>query len=320
MNFKMSDIKFGAGVEKNLKSVKEDFKKHGVFYSSDKMAQELKALLPQDVKEVYDPTCGAGSLLKVFDDDVKKYGQELDAGQAEIAQNSLKNAEVIAGDTLVNPAFKTKKFKAIIANPPFSVKWDADALKNDERFKCLPALPPKSKADYAFIAHILNYLADDGIAVCLCFPGVTYRGNAEGKIRKWLIERNFIKEVHYFQGDYFVDTKIATVALVLSKHKTTRDILFYDHEKNLKRAVTAKEIADHGFCLSVSSYVQEEKKKEPYDSKSEAINSVERFKKRLALELKYFRSVNELEKILFHREVIDFTEFKADLHSIISKG
>lgn len=157
----MAETTITINAEKNIKNIRKEFQKHGVFYSSTALAETLKRFLPEDVKEVYDPTCGAGSLLSVFGDDVRKYGQELDPGQAQIAQEQLTNAEIVVGDTLKTPAFSGRKFEAIVANPPFSLKWEP--MPEDERFKVAPAMAPKSKADFAFILHCLHYLSDTGV-------------------------------------------------------------------------------------------------------------------------------------------------------------
>ena len=150
-----------------------------------------------------------------------------------------------------------------MGNPPFSIKWEppATGLFIDERFKDVPALPPKSKADYAFLLHIIHLLADDGIAVVLNFPGIAYRGNAEGKIRRYIIEQNWIEKVIHIGGGTFVDTNIATICLVLKKNKTSTDIEFIDDEKKISRVVSLEEVENNEFSLSVSAYVQEETEK-----------------------------------------------------------
>ena len=100
-------------------------------------------------------------------------------------------------------------------------------MPDDVRFNVAPALAPKSRSDYAFVLHCLYMLADDGVCACQSFPGIAYRGNAEGKIRKWLIDQNYIDRVVHFPGGYFADTNIATICLVLKKNKTTTDIVIY---------------------------------------------------------------------------------------------
>ena len=160
----------------NIKSIKKEFKAKGIFYTTNELAVLMKSFVDIDTTEVYDPTCGDGSLLSVFDDNIKKYGQEINDHQIEVAKNRLINFTGYCGDTLKEPAFNNKKFKCIVANPPFSIAWEPPILNGlftDDRFRLAPALPPKSKADYAFILHILHYLANDGVAVVLNFPGIS---------------------------------------------------------------------------------------------------------------------------------------------------
>ena len=244
----------------NLKNIRQDFKDKGIFYTTKELALYLKSFLPEDVKEIYDPTCGNGGLLSVFGDDVEKYGQDINADQVQVAQENLKNFHGAIGDTLANPAFVGRKFKYIIANPPFSVKWEQ---KSDERFENYPCLPPKSKADYAFVAHILYCLSDDGTAVVLNFPGILYRGNSEGKIRQYLVEQNLIDTVIAVDGGHFVDTKIATAVLIFRKNKTTTDIKFIHNDKEI--TVPVEQIAENSYNLSVSNYIDETPPREELD-------------------------------------------------------
>ena len=238
---------------KSAKAYRKHLADHGIFYTDPKLAQAIREHLPADVKEVYDPTCGIGNLLASFPDDVRKYGQELDAESAEEAAKKLVNAEIVAGDTLVSPAFLDRRFEAIVANYPFSVAWTPD--KDDPRFSCAPAPAPKSRADYAFILHCLYMLSDTGTAAVLCSPGVLYRGNAEAKIRRWLIEQNVIESITDYEGGYFEDTSISTVLLVLRKHRDTDTITVTDHEHGLSREVTRAEIIEADYNLSVGRYV-----------------------------------------------------------------
>lgn len=238
--------------EKNIANIREEFKKNGVYYSSSQMAEKLKSYLPEGITEVYDPTCGAGSLLAVFPDAVKKFGQELDASQAEVCRRRLENCEIVAGNTLTSPAFFGKKFRAITANPPYSVNWEPKA---DERFNAAPCLAPKSRADYAFLLHVLHYLAEDGKAAVLLPHGVLFRGNAEEIIRRWLVDSNYIERLVAFGAGYFVDTTIPTVAVVLSKQKKTTDIYFEDTTLKLGRSVPLSEIQENDYNLNFPRYI-----------------------------------------------------------------
>lgn len=247
----------------SVKGIREKFKSQGIFYTPVELCLYLKSFLPEDVDEVYDPTCGRGNLLSVFDDNVKKYGQDLNEEELIVARETLVNFTGEIGDTLKNPAFIDKKFKNIIANPPFSVKWDQ--MPDDIRFNVAPALAPASKADWAFMLHILHMLDKDGVAVVMNFPGVLYRRNAEGKIRKWFVENNYIDKVVHIQGDKFEDTKIATCLIILKKNKINKDVLFIDSENDMERLVTFEEIEENDFNLSVNTYIQKEEIKEEID-------------------------------------------------------
>ena len=252
----------------DIKSIRAEFKAKGVFYTSQELALFLKSFIPSDISEIYDPTCGDGALLSVFSDDTEKYGQEITGHQLEEARRRLHNFTGVRGDTLKDPAFFGRKFRGIVANPPFSIAWEppqSNGLFADDRFRLAPTLPPRSKADYAFILHIIHYLADDGVAVILGFPGILYRGNSEGVIRKWIVEQNYIEKVISIPGDKFVDTKIQTCALVLRKNKTTTDIEFIDDEKRRSRTAKLEEVAKNDYSLCVSRYIVEEAQKEHLD-------------------------------------------------------
>ncbi|MFN7301456.1 MAG: N-6 DNA methylase [Bacteroidota bacterium] len=247
----------------NLKTIKQHFKEKGVFYTETALAELIKSYLPSEVKEVYDPTCGDGGLLSVFDEDVAKYGQELDADQLKNADQRLVNFKGISGDTLKNPAFMDKRFKAIVANPPFSTKWEPPLpVMQDPRFSTLPCFPPPSKADYAFIAHCLHLLDEQGMAVILCFPGILYRGNKEGEIRNWLIQKGFIRKVIRIPSKHFTDTNIETALIILQKNNPSTSITFEDLVLNKKATIPIEEILKNNGLLSVSAYIQPDSKQE----------------------------------------------------------
>ena len=235
----------------NLKSIRQEFKANGVFYTDERLAQIMKSYIGGEPSEVYDPTCGDGALLSTFGDEVRKFGQERDGEQLDVARARLVNFEGVCGDTLQAPAFAGRQFACIMANPPFSTKWEQ--RKGDERFADAPALAPPSRADYAFLLHVLHYLAPDGVAVVLNAPGILYRGNAEGKIRRCLVEQNVIDRVVFIPGGYFVDTKIPTVLLVLRKDRTARgvtSIAYEDKSTGREISITPEEIAANDYCLS----------------------------------------------------------------------
>ena len=196
-----------------------------------------------------------------------------------MASERLVNADIVAGDTLTAPAFIGKRFRAIVANPPFSVKWTPPAdPKKDPVFADAPTLPPPGKADYAFLLHILHVLADDGVAAVVNYPGLCYRGQREGKLREWIIERNLIDRVLLMEKGYFVDTDTVTVILVLKKNRTEDFITMRDNALGIERRVTLDEIRENDYSLNVSSYVSppepEKPKVNPADLEFRARNGV----------------------------------------------
>lgn len=247
----------------SAKAYRDKLKEKGVFHTDSKLAEIIKSYGKERPKNVYDPTCGVGTLLSVFDDDIPKYGQELTEDYLDVARKTLKNFTGEVGDTLKNPAFMDRRFDLIVANYPFSIKWEPD--NEDVRFKDWVDVPPQSKADYAFIMHMMYLLADDGICVSLNFPGILYRKSREGKIRKELVERGYVKKVIQVPGGYFEDTNIATVILVMSKEKFKGFIEFEDLELKEKRQVPISEIKENDYNLSVSTYVQKEIEVEDID-------------------------------------------------------
>ena len=207
--------------------------------------------------------------------------------------------DIAHGDTLIDPAhWDDEPFEAIVSNPPYSIKWDGDAnplLINDPRYAPAGVLAPKSKADLAFTMHMLSWLAVNGTAAIVEFPGVLYRGGAEQKIRKYLVDNNYVDTVIQLPPDLFFGTTIATCIIVLKKSKTDNKILFIDasaefirqgnknklneaHRQTILDAFTTRadvdhfarlvdnaEIADNGYNSSVSSYVEAEDTREAVD-------------------------------------------------------
>ena len=236
-----------------IKGIREQFKAVGKFHTPPELALLLRSYIPGEPATVYDPTCGAGALLSVFPEDTPKYGQDIDRA-------ALDDAELIPGfhsaygDVLTEPAWIDARFPAIVANPPFSIKWEPQA---DERFFGAPSIPTAGRADFAFLLHILHMLAPEGTAAVLSFPGVLYRGQREGKIRAWMVESNVIDRVVRIPGDTFADTTIETCVLVLSKRRDPdAPIWFEDREHDLERAVELDEIRGNDYNLGVAQYVQ----------------------------------------------------------------
>ena len=199
---------------------------------------------------------------------------------------------IALGNTLIDPKFgDDKPFDAIVSNPPYSVNWigsDDPTLINDDRFAPVGVLAPKSKADFAFVLHALSYLSSKGRAAIVCFPGIFYRGGAEQKIRKYLVDNNFVETIIALAPNLFYGTTIAVNILVLSKHKTDTKTQFIDASGNdffrketnnnvldeehisniikifdrkedveaIARSIENKQIADNDYNLSVRSYVE----------------------------------------------------------------
>lgn len=277
----------------SAKSYRKKLAENGVFHTDEALAKEIASYIPEDVTEVYDPTCGCGALLSVFPDNVRKCGQELDPDMAEYCRQHLNNCKIATGDTLKEPeTWGGKKFKAIVANYPFSIKWEP---KDSEiiPFGC-PCLPPKSKADFAFILHILYMLADNGVASVLSSCGIGYRGGKEGEIRKWLIGQNVIDTLVLYEGDYFKDTKIATNLIVFRKDKKTTDIVFKDAQTGISRTVSMDEIRKNDYNLSVNRYIEHPKEPDENDGKplSELQSDL------MGLNLNAFRQSCELDWIM----------------------
>lgn len=296
----------------NIKNIKQEFKAKGIFYTQSELAEYMKSLIDIDIVDVYDPTCGDGMLLSVFPNELPKYGQEINDHQIAVANERLTNFTGICADTLKEPAFIDKRFSCIMGNPPFSINWEPPVgLFKDERFCNAPALPPKSKADYAFLLHIIHLLADDGIAIVLNFPGILYRGNSEGILRKWFVDNNWIEKVIQIPSKQFVDTTIATSLLVIKKNKTTTNIEFIDNEFKLSRIVPLDEIINNSYNLSVNSYVSKEEDKIVVDPLSLQKNA------RLDM-LRKLRKDIEVDKMICQFEGWTINDFLDDLKAVVN--
>lgn len=259
-----------------------------------------------EVNKVYDPACGSGSLLlkavKVLGHDGVRngfYGQEINITTYNLCRINMflhdidfDKFNIACEDTLTCPQhWDEEPFDLIVSNPPYSIKWagnDNPLLINDPRFAPAGVLAPKSKADMAFIMHCLSWLATNGTAAIVCFPGVLYRGGAEKKIRQYLIDNNFVDCVIQLPSNLFFGTTIATCIVVLKKNKIDNRTLFIDAsaefvkttnnnkiaEENIKRVVDEfvsranvdyfartvpyEEIAENDYNLSVGTYIEPE--------------------------------------------------------------
>ena len=293
-------------------------KSGGEFYTPQEVSELLARIAlvgKSEVNKVYDPACGSGSLLLKFakilgKENVRQgfFGQEVNITTYNLCRINMflhdidyDKFHIGHGDTLTDPLHEDDEpFEAIVSNPPYSIKWDGDAnplLINDPRFSPAGVLAPKSKADLAFIMHCLSWLATSGTAAIVCFPGVLYRGGAERKIRKYLIDNNFVDCVIQLPDNLFYGTSIATCIMVLKRAKSENSILFIDASRecvkvtnnnkltqaNIDKIVEAYrnrndvphfamlvpngDIAAQEYKLTASSYVEQEEKREAVDIK-----------------------------------------------------
>lgn len=283
--------------------------------SVSKLIAQLAIHNQTSINKIYDPAAGSGSLLlqakKQFDAHIIEdgfYGQEINHTTYNLARMNMflhninyDKFNIALGNTLLDPRFGDEKpFDAIVSNPPYSVKWigsDDPTLINDERFAPAGVLAPKSKADFAFVLHALSYLSSKGRAAIVCFPGIFYRGGAEQKIRKYLIDNNFVETIISLAPNLFYGTSIAVNILVLSKHKadtktqfidasgedffkkeTNNNILTEKHINHIMEIFSSKEDIDHvakcigydeiannTYNLSVSTYVEAKDTREVID-------------------------------------------------------
>jgi type I restriction enzyme M protein len=291
-------------------------KSGGEFFTPQEVSELLARITvvgKTEVNKVYDPACGSGSLLLKFAkvlgrDNVRLgfFGQEVNLTTYNLCRINMflhdvnyEKFDIAHGDTLTDPQhWDDEPFEAIVSNPPYSIRWEGDAsplLINDPRFAPAGVLAPKSKADLAFTMHMLSWLAVNGTAAIVQFPGALYRGGSEQKIRKYLIDNNYVDTVIQLPPDLFFGTPIATCILVLKKSKRDNSVFFIDASPEFVRAgsknklaeanqqkildtVIAREDVEHfsklasnvdvgtkGYNLSVSAYVEQEDTSEAVD-------------------------------------------------------
>lgn len=294
----------------NIKSIRNEFKSKWIFYTEEKLSILMKSFIDIKISEVYDPTCWDWWLLSVFDDSMPKYWQEINKDQLDIASKKLKNFTWICWDTLNNPEFIEKKFSCIIANPPFSIKWDNSI--DDVRFNSLPCKPPSSKADYAFIAHILYYLSNDWIGIVLNFPWILYRSWSEWLIRKYLVDQNYIEKIIRIPWKHFVDTNIETCLIVFRKNKVNTNIEFIDIEKDKKYIATLSEIIENDYILSVNRFIKEESiviKRDPIEMQKNARCNM----------IKKIQADIDMDKMICEMEWLNFNEYIDSVQNLLDQ-
>lgn len=291
-------------------------KSGGEFYTPADVSELLTRLGTvgkTEINKVYDPACGSGSLLlkaeKILGKDAIRngfYGQEINITTYNLCRINMflhdvgfDKFNVACEDTLTSPQhWDDEPFELIVSNPPYSIKWAGDEnplLINDPRFSPAGVLAPKSKADMAFIMHSLSWLASNGTAAIVCFPGIMYRGGAEQKIRKYLVDNNYVDCIIQLPSNLFFGTSIATCIMVMKKNKNDNKTLFIDASnecikvtnnnkltpENIERIVDTfakreetahfshlaayEEITENDYNLSASTYVEAEDTREKVD-------------------------------------------------------
>ncbi|ENQ7656216.1 type I restriction-modification system subunit M [Pseudomonas aeruginosa] len=305
-------------------------KSGGEFFTPQNVSKLIARLAMHkqvSVNKIYDPACGSGSLLlqakKQFDEHIIEdgfYGQEINHTTYNLARMNMflhninyDKFNIQLGDTLRTPHFGDEKpFDAIVSNPPYSVKWigsDDPTLINDDRFAPAGVLAPKSKADFAFVLHALHYLSAKGRAAIVCFPGIFYRGGTEQKIRKYLVDNNYVESVISLAPNLFFGTTIAVNILVLSKHKADTTTQFIDASGLCKKETNNNVLLDSHIKQIMSVF----------DSKE----NIDHFAKSAPLEevvaKEYNLSVSSYVEAKDNRKVVDIAQLNAELKSTVPR-
>ena len=305
-------------------------KSGGEFFTPQEVSEllaRITVLGKKHVNKVYDPACGSGSLLLQFakvlgKDNVRQgfFGQEVNLTTYNLCRINMflhdinyEKFDIAHGDTLIDPHhWNDEPFDAIVSNPPYSIKWDGDSnpiLINDPRFSPAGILAPKSKADLAFTMHMLAWLSTAGTAAIVEFPGVLYRSGAEQKIRKYLIENNYVDAVIQLPPDLFFGTTIATCVIVLKKSKNDNAVLFIDASAEFVRGGNKNKLSEENRAKIIDAYAKRE--------------DVEHFAKLVKnsdiAENDFNIAVSSYVEQPDTREVIDITELNAKIAKIVER-
>lgn len=249
-------------------------KKAGEFYTPQQVSKILAKLVTlnkKHLKNVYDPTCGSGSLLLRVSKEAEIgefFGQELNQSTYNLARMNMilhdvrfEDFNIQQGDSIENPLHFGMKFDAIVANPPFSANWSSDKkFLDDERFSAYGKLAPKSKADFAFVQHMIYHLDDNGTMAIVLPHGVLFRGAAEGVIRKYLVkEKNYLDAVIGLPANIFYGTSIPTVILVFKKcREDDADVFFIDASKHFEKVKNQNRLRDEDVKRIIDTYKERE--------------------------------------------------------------
>ena len=305
-------------------------KSGGEFFTPQEVGELLAKITVMDkteINKVYDPACGSGSLLLKFakvlgKDNIKQgfFGQEINITTYNLCRINMflhdinyNKFSIELGDTLLHPAHEEEEpFDAIVSNPPYSIKWAGKSnplLINDPRFAPAGILAPESKADLAFTMHMLSYLSSKGTAAIVEFPGVLYRGGAEEKIRKYLVDNNFVDTVIQLPSDLFFGTSIATCIIVLKKNKQDNNILFIDASNEFVRGSNKNKLSDENIeniITLIKNRTNEENKSVLVTYEEISNNS-------------YNLSVNSYLKVTSDEEEIDIVELNKKIKEIVER-
>lgn len=281
----------------------------------------------KEINKVYDPACGSGSLLlkaeKVLGRDAVRngfFGQEINITTYNLCRINMflhdiefDKFDIVCEDTLTNPQhWDDEPFELIVSNPPYSIKWAGDEnplLINDPRFAPAGVLAPKSKADLAFIMHSLAWLASNGTAAIVCFPGIMYRGGAEQKIRKYLVDNNFIDCIIQLPSNLFFGTSIATCIMVLKKGKTDNRVLFIDASSECVKVTNNNKLTPENINKIVDTFAQ--RAEEAHFSHLVEYSEVQ--------ENDYNLSVSTYVEAKDTREKIDIVKLNAEIAQIVAR-
>lgn len=294
-----------------------------------KLIARLAVHKQMTINKIYDPAAGSGSLLlqakKQFDAHIIEdgfFGQEINHTTYNLARMNMflhnvnyDKFNIALGNTLTDPQYGDEKpFDAIVSNPPYSINWigsDDPTLINDDRFAPAGVLAPKSKADFAFVLHSLSYLSSKGRAVIVCFPGIFYRGGAEQKIRKYLIDNNFVETVISLAPNLFYGTSIAVNIFVLSKHKSDTTVQFID--------ASGEDFFKKETNNNVLTEAHIEKILELFDRKEDIDYVAKSVDKDKIAEENYNLSVSSYVEAKDTREVIDINVLNAEIKTTVAK-
>lgn len=305
-------------------------KSGGEFFTPQEVSEllaEITTVGKDEVNKVYDPACGSGSLLLKFakvlgKDKVRKgfYGQEINLTTYNLCRINMflhdinyEKFDIAHGDTLTDPKhWDDEPFDAIVSNPPYSIRWEGDSnplLINDPRFSPAGVLAPKSKADLAFTMHMLSWLSTSGTAAIVEFPGVLYRGGAEQKIRKYLVDNNYVDAVIQLPPDLFFGVTIATCIIVLKKSKKDNKTLFIDASAEFVRSGNKNELSEENRRKILDAYIA---RKDAEHFATLADNAA-------IAENDYNLSVSSYVTQKDTREVIDITKLNAEIKEIVAR-